>query len=161
MSEYRQLELTDLQVSACSRWRDPAGREFLELPNMIPFFRVVPGGASLFDVELGIPAEFDFLCKAIGAVTDGTIGMVTRIQWPDSRYLQASPIDFQRFCRTGKRGRLIDPHKLCEKGQKIRLSLDNTANEEQVGIELYFEGVLRIPMVHTTKGSNGRNCILG
>jgi hypothetical protein len=161
MSEYRQLELTDMQVQACSRWRDPAGREFLELFHVIPFFQAVPANAPIMvDVELGVPTEFDFLCKAIG-YTGQTAGTLIQIQWPDGRYLSQAGVDVFNFIQTGKRGRLVSPEKELERGSKIRMNIDNSAVGSVSNVELYFEGLLRIPMLRTTKGSNGANCILG
>jgi hypothetical protein len=160
MSTYRQLALSDLQIQACSRWRDPAGREFLELFHVIPFYMTLAANAApLSDVELGIHSEFDFVCKAIG-YTGQTAGTLVQIQWPDGRYLSQSGLDVFNFVQTGKRGRLIDPQKVCPRGEKIRLNIDNSAVGETSSLELYFEGVLRVPMI-AAKGANGLNCILG
>lgn len=161
MSDYRQLELSDLQIQSCSRWRDPSGREFLELFHVIPFYLTLQADAApLQDVELGINSEFDFVCCAID-YTGQTAGTLVQIQWPDGRYLSQTGVDVFNFIQTGKRGRLVDPKKVCERGSKIRLNIDNSAVGEASSLELFFEGVLRIPMIAAKGGSNGRNCILG
>jgi hypothetical protein len=161
MSEYRQLELSDLQIQSCSRWRDPAGREFLELFHVIPFYLTLGANAApLSDVELGIHSEFDFVCTAIG-YTGQTPGTLVQIQWPDGRYLSQTGVDVFNFVQTGKRGRPIAPQKVCERGTKIRLNIDNSAVGEASSLELFFEGLLRVPMIASSKGANGRNCILG
>lgn len=143
----RELKLSDLQVNACGKWTDPAGVEFLELPHTICVFTSVAGDAAIVpDYEQATPAEFDFLVKAI-SYTGLTPGTLIQIQWPDGRYLQSSPVDFFSFCGTGKRARWLEIPKLLPPNSKIRLTINNSAVGSQSNIEMYFEGVLRIPMV--------------
>jgi hypothetical protein len=143
----RQLLLSDLQINACGKFTDPSGVQILELPHTVPVFTSVAGDAPVVaDYEQGTPAEFAFLVKAI-SFTGLTPGTLIQIQWPDGRYLQNSPVDFFSFCGTGKRARWLEAPKLCPPNSKIRLTIDNSAVGSQSDIELYFEGVLRIPMV--------------
>ena len=142
---FRQLRLTDLQIATCTQWKAPDGTVYLELPHVISFFqRVGADAAPLFDVEVGTPPEFDFVCKVV-SYTGVTPGTLLQIQWPDGRYLQANPLDFFSFIGTGMRGRLIDPHKAMRPNSKIQLNIDNSAVGSASDIELYFEGVLRVP----------------
>jgi hypothetical protein len=160
MTEYRQLQLTDLQISACQRWQTPEGTQLFELPHILPFFQGFAANLPLVtDVELGTPPEFDFVVKAIGN-TSQTPGTLVQVQWPDGRYLSSAGVDVYSFWQTGKRGRLLDRPKRMPPSSKIRLSVDNSAVGSISNQELYFEGVLLVPMI-LTKGANGRDCILG
>lgn len=144
----REIKLSDLQVNACGKFIDPSGVTFLELPQTLCVFTSVAPNASLIpDYEQATPPEFPFLCKLI-SYTGLTPGTLIQIQWPDGKYLQSVPLDFFSFCGTGKRARWLEVPKLCPPSSKIRLTIDNSAVDAQSDIELYFEGVLRIPMVN-------------
>jgi hypothetical protein len=162
VADYRQLEISDLQLQACQRWRAPDGAEFFELFNVIPFYQHVAANAVLVDVELGTPPEFEFVCKAIG-YTGLTYGTLIQLQWPDGRYLQASGVDYAAFVQTGKRGRLVERPKRMPPASKLRFNIDNTGNPATaVDIELFLEGVLLVPMIQVSKaGAPGGRCILG
>lgn len=144
----RQLQLSDLQVNSCGKWTAPNGVTFLELYQVVPVFTSVGANVQpIVDYEVGTPPEFAFLVKAI-SYTGVTPGTLIQVQWPDGRYLQQSPVDFFSFCGTGRRARWIEGGKLCPPNSKIRLKIDNSLVDAQSDIELYFEGVLRIPMVN-------------
>jgi hypothetical protein len=143
----RQLRLSDLQVNSVGKWTDPSGVQFLELPHTVPVFTSVPENTYVSDYEQGTPPEFAFVVKCV-SFTGVIPGTLIQIQWPDGRYLQNVPIDFYSFCGTGKRARWLEAPKLCPPNSKIRLTIDNSQVNFQSDIELYFEGVLRIPMVN-------------
>ena len=142
---FSTLKLSDLQLGDCTRWIAPSGTQYLELPLILPYFKQVAAGAILEDEEVGTPPEYPFVCKAIG-FTGTTPGTIVQIQWPDGRYLSNPGLDFFSFVRTGRMGRLIDPHKLMPQNSKIILNIDNTGVGAAV-LEIYFEGCLRIPLV--------------
>jgi len=142
----RQLQLTDLQLATCSRWVNPPGVTVLPVPHTIPFFYLIGANATAIGVEVGTHVEFPFLLKVI-SFTGLTPGTLVRVQWPDGRYLSNPGVDFFSFIRTGRLGRLIDPHKLLPQQQKIRLDIDNSAVGSQAVLEIYFEGVLQVPLV--------------
>lgn len=141
----RQMELTDLQIKACTVWRAPDKVVYLELPYVSPLFQFVAGGAFIDDLELGTPSEFPFLCKVV-SFTGVTPGTLVQIQWPDGRYLSNPGVDMFSFVGTGRRGRLIRPHKLMDPASKIRFNIDNRGAGD-TNLELYFEGVLRVPLM--------------
>ena len=143
----RELNISDLQVNACGKWVSPGGMTFLELPHTVTTFTSIAAGVAVPEYEQGTPAEFEFLVKAI-SFTGITAGTLIQIQWPDGRYLQSKPVDFFSFVGTGKRARWLEAPKLCPPNSKIRLTIDNSAAGSQSDIELYFEGVLRVPMVN-------------
>jgi hypothetical protein len=144
----RQIKVSDLQVNGCGKYVDPSGAVFLELFQVVPVFTsLVANQAVVPDYEQGTPPEFAFLVKAI-SYTGLTPGTLVQIQWPDGRYLQSAPIDMFSFCGTGKRARWLEAPKLCPPNSKIRLLLDNSAVDSPSDVELYFEGVLRVPMVN-------------
>jgi hypothetical protein len=142
---FRQIKLSDLQVNTCGQWTAPNGTRFLELPHTVTTFLTVAGNAELFEYEQGTEPDFRFLCKAV-SFTGVTPGTLIQIQWPDGRYLQSVPMDFFSFVGTGKRARWLEAPKLMPPSSKIRLTIDNSQVDVSSDIELYFEGVLRIPM---------------
>ena len=142
----RTLKLSDLQLGDCSRWFQPNGTQYLELPLILPYFKQVTGGQVLDDEEVGTPPKYPFVCKAIGS-TGVTPGTLVQIQWPDGRYLSNPGIDFFSFVGTGRRGRLIDPHKRMPPASKIILNIDNSGTDATSNLEIYFEGCLLIPLV--------------
>lgn len=148
---FREMKLTAMQIVACSRWRAPDGVEYLEVAHVLPFFQTVAAGAVLEDIELGTPARYNFAVKLI-SFTGVTPGTLIQVQWPDGRYLSNPGVDFFSFVGTGRRGRLIWPHKIIEPGQKIRLNIDNTGVNVAANLPLFFEGVLRVPMVEVANG---------
>jgi hypothetical protein len=144
----RRLQLSDLQVNACGKWTAPNGVTFLELPHTICVFTsVLANAAPIVDFEVGTPPEFPFLAKIL-SYTGVTPGTLIQVQWPDGRYLQQSPVDLFSFCGTGRRARWLEAPKLCPPNSKIRLKIDNSLVDSESDVELYFEGVLRIPMVN-------------
>ena len=144
----RQIKLSDLQVNACGKWKAPNGTDILHLPFTLPAFRTLTANQPVVsDFEIGTPPEFGFLVKAL-SYTGLTPGTLIQVQWPDGRYLQNTPVDFFSFCGTGKRARWLEAPKLCPPSSKIRLTIDNSAVGSESDIELYFEGVLRVPMVN-------------
>lgn len=144
----RQLQPSDLQVNACGKWTAPNGTKYLELYHVVPVFTSVAANAlPIVDYEVGTPAEFAFVAKCI-SYTGLTPGTLIQVQWPDGRYLQSSPVDMFSFCGTGKRARWLEIPKVCPPDSKIRLKIDNSLVDVQSDIEMYFEGVLRVPMVN-------------
>jgi hypothetical protein len=143
----RTLQISDLQVNACGKWTDPNGTKYLELPHVVPVFTSVGADvAPIVDYEVGTPPEFGFGVKCI-SYTGITPGTLIQIQWPDGRYLQSNPVDMFSFCGTGKRARWLEVVKWMPPNSKIRLKIDNSA-AAYTDIEMYFEGVLRVPMVN-------------
>lgn len=143
----RGLQLSDLQLGSCSGWMNPSGTRYLELHHVLPYFNQVGAGDLLDDEEVGTPAQYPFVVKAV-SFTGVTPGTLVQIQWPDGRYLSNPGIDFFSFVGTGRRGRLIDPHKVLLANSKIRMNIDNTAVGSAANMEIYFEGCLRIPLVN-------------
>jgi len=146
LSDLREMRLSDLQLQSCTRWVSPDGVVYLELPYVLPFFKTVAAGAMVDDSELGTPPAYEFACKAIGS-TGVTPGTLVQIQWPDGRYLSNPGVDFFSFVGTGRRGRLLDVPKRLRPASKIRLNIDNSGVAVASELEIYFEGVLRIPLV--------------
>jgi len=140
------MQLSDLQLRSCTRWVSPEGVVYLELPRVLPFFRTVTAGAMVDDAELGTDPAYEFAVKAIGN-TGVTPGTLIQIQWPDGRYLSDPGVDFFSFVGTGRRGRLLDVPKRLRPASKIRFNLDNSGVASDAKLEIYFEGVLRIPLV--------------
>jgi len=98
------------------------------------------------DDELGTHPRYEFAVKLIGN-TGITPGTLVQVQWPDARYLSNPGIDVFSFWGTGRRGRLLDPIKRLRPASKIRFNIDNSGVGVQSDLEIYFEGVLRIPLV--------------
>jgi len=140
------LQLSDLQLGDCSAWTAPSGTQYLELPHILPYFNQVGAGDVLDGEEIGTPAEYPFVCKAIG-FTGLTPGTLIQIQWPDGRYLSNPGVDFFSFVRTGRLGRLIDPFKAMPANSKILMNINNSGQDVAANLEIYFEGCLRIPLV--------------
>jgi hypothetical protein len=111
-----------------------------------PLFQLVAAGVFVDDLELGTPPEFEFCCKVLSfsGITPGTL---VQVQWPDGRYLSNPGVDLFSFVGTGRRGRLINPHKRMPPASKIRFNIDNRTVGQDVNLELYFEGVLRVPLM--------------
>lgn len=147
MSGLRQLQLTDLQLSTCTRWVNPSGVTVLPVPYTIPFYYQIAASSVADGVEIATHADFPFLLKVL-SFTGVTPGTLIRLQWPDGRYLSNPGLDFFSFVRTGKLGRLLDPHKLLLPAQKLRLDIDNSGVGSASVIEMYLEGTLQVPLVN-------------
>lgn len=145
-SPYRQMRLSDLQLKSCTRWVAPDGVVYLEIPYTLPFYKTIAAGAFADDTELGTPPEYEFAVKVISN-TGVTPGTLVQIRWPDGRYLSNPGIDVFGFIGTGRRGRLMSNPKRLRPNSKIRFNIDNSGVEVASSLELYFEGVLRIPLV--------------
>jgi hypothetical protein len=150
-TKLREMRLSDLQLKTCTRWRAPDGVVYLEIQHTLPFYRTVAAGAVLDDVELGTPPEFEFACKQISS-TGVTPGTLIQIQWPDGRYLSNPGVDFFSFVGTGRRARGLEFPKRIKPASKIRFNIDNSGVPTSADLEIYFEGVLRVPLVP----NNGR-----
>ena len=143
----RELHLSDLQANACGVWQAPNGVKYLAVPHTIPVFASLTAmQAPIYDYEESTPPQYEFLIKAV-SYTGITPGTLIQIQWPDGRYLQNAGVDFFSFCGTGKRARWLEKPKRVPPNAKIRLNLDNSGVNAVSNIELYFEGVLLVPMV--------------
>lgn len=142
----RLASLSDFQLTACNKWTLPSGIVKLALPRVIPFYQLIRAGQILNDLEVGTPPENDFVCKVVSS-TGVTPGTLVQIQWPDGRYLSNPGLDFFSFVGTGKRGRLISPHKFLPKNSKIRFNLDNSGVGSDANMEIYFEGILLVDLV--------------
>jgi hypothetical protein len=124
---------------------------YLPIPHVLPFvYDVAANAAPLTAVEIGTPSEYDFLVKAV-TFTGSTPGTLIQVQWPDGRYLSNPGIDFFSFVGTGKRARLVDPHKLCARQSKIRFNIDNSEVDQDATLEIMFEGVLLVGLVKNGK----------
>ena len=144
----RQLKLSDLQVNSCGRWTAPNGTVFIELPHTLAVYTTLAANAPIVtDYEQATPPEFSFFAKAISN-TGLTPGTLVQVQWPDGKYLSNVPVDAFSFWGTGKRARWLEIGKLCPPSSKIRLTFDNSAVDAESDVEMFFEGVLRIPMVN-------------
>jgi hypothetical protein len=153
VNNLRQLQLNDLQLSTCTRWVNPAGVTVLPIPHVIPFYYQIAASSVADGVEIATHAEFPFLLKVL-SFTGTTPGTLVRLQWPDGRYLSNPGLDFFSFIRTGRLGRLIDPHKRLLPAQKIRLDIDNSAVGSAAVLELYLEGVLEVPLIQQSGGAS-------
>jgi len=142
----RPLQLTDMQLTNCTKWVAPNGDVLLPLPHTIPFYYQIGAGLVQPDLELATPSESAFVCKVISS-TGVTPGTLVQIQWPDGRYLSNPGVDFFSFVGTGRRGRLLDPYKYLPPSSKIKINLDNSAVGSAANMEIYFEGVLLVKMV--------------
>ena len=144
----RQLKLSDLQVNSCGKWTAPNGTKYIELPHTVCVFTSLTANQPIVtDYEQATPPEFWFLAKAV-SYTGLTPATLVQIQWPDGKYLSNVPVDLFSFCGTGKRARWLEYPKLCPPNSKIRLTLDNSAVDSESDVQLFFEGVLRVPMVN-------------
>jgi hypothetical protein len=142
----RLANITDYQLQGCGKWVIN-GVVKLPIAHTIAFFQQVANGAVLNDVEIATPPEHDFICKVVSS-TGVTPGTLVQIQWPDGRYLSNPGLDFFSFVGTGRRGRLISPHKFCPRSSKIRLNLDNSLVGSTANMEIYFEGVILVDLVN-------------
>jgi hypothetical protein len=95
---------------------------------------------------MSINSEFDFVAKVLSSTTL-VAGVMLQVQWPGGRYLSRPGFSVFDFLGTGFRGRLIDEPETIARGDKVRLNIDATAAASDVNLALYFEGVLRLPMV--------------
>lgn len=144
----RLANITDYQLQGCNKWTLGTTVTKLAIPHTLAFYQQILNGAVLNDVEIATPAEHDFICKVVSS-TGVTPGTLVQIQWPDGRYLSNPGVDFFSFVGTGRRGRLITPHKLCRKSSKIKLNLDNSLVGSTANLEIYFEGVLLVDLVNS------------
>lgn len=142
----RLATLADYQLKGCNKWVLPDGKVKLPLPKIVPFFITITAGQILQDVEVGTPNDYDFVCKVVSS-TGVTPGTIVQVQWPDGRYLSNPGIDFFSFVGTGRRGRLVSPHKFCPRNSKIRLNLDNSNVAVDADMEIYFEGIVLVDLV--------------
>jgi hypothetical protein len=142
----RLANLTDYQLQGCNRWQLPNGAIKLAIARVIPFYQFINATQVLNDLEVGTPPDHDFVCKVVSS-TGVTPGTLVQIQWPDGRYLSNPGVDFFSFVGTGRRGRLISPHKFMPKNSKIRINLDNSLVASNANMEIYFEGVILVDMV--------------
>lgn len=142
----RLANLSDYQLQGCNRWA-LQGATKLGIAHTEPLFLTVPANSPVLpDVELATPSENDFLVKVV-SFTGVTPGTLLQIQWPDGRYLSNPGLDFFSFVGTGRRGRLILPHKFCPRASKIRVNIDNSQVASVANIELYFEGVILVDLL--------------
>lgn len=144
----RLANLTDLQLATCNKWTLPSGVTKLAVPHTIPLYTEGPAPGALFPgIEISTPPDHDFICKVVSS-TIITPGMLIRIQWPDGRYLSNPGIDFFKFVGTGRRGRLISPHKYLERAAKIKIDISAASTASPTGyVEIYFEGVLLVDLI--------------
>ena len=148
----RELKLTDLQANACGKWSYPNGVEFFPVPFTIPVYETLQADQAIVpDYEVATHSEYDFLVRVI-SYTGLTPGTLIQIQWPDGRYLSNAGVDVFSFYGTGKRGRLLEVPKLLPPNTKIRLTLDNSAVGSISNVELFFEGVLKVPFINGKVG---------
>lgn len=140
--------LTDYQLQACA-WTSPEGAAFLELPHTIPWYFTAAAGTAYPGVEQAMSAQYDFVVKGISAVVDftGLDETLVQIQWPDGRFLSNPGLPVWDFIGTGLRGWVLENPELIAHGSKLKVNTDNSANFSAVNLALFFEGVLRIPMV--------------
>ena len=94
-------------------------------------------------------AQYDFVINGISAVVDvtGDDETLLQIQWPDGRYLSNPGLPVWDFIGTGLRGWVLENPEVIAHGSKVKLNIDNSGNGSNVNLGLFFEGVLRIPMV--------------
>ena len=143
----RLANITDYQLQGCNKWTLGQATK-LAIAHTIPFFQQILAGQVLNDIELATPPDHDFICKVVSS-TGVTPGTLVQIQWPDGRYLSNPGVDFFSFVGTGRRGRLISPHKQCPRSSKIRLNLDNSLVDSTANLEIYFEGVVLVELVNS------------
>jgi hypothetical protein len=146
VSQLRELRISDLQLASCTRWVSPEGVVYLELPYVLPFYKRIAAAAVIDDSELGTPPGYEFAVKLISS-TGVTPGTLVQVRWPDGRYLSNPGIDFFSFVGSGRRGRSFDVPKRLRPSSKIRFNLDNSSVGSAADLEIFFEGVLRIPLV--------------
>ena len=139
-------KLSDLQLSTCNRWQLPSGVVKLAIPHVLPFYGNLFPNTIVNDVEMATPPDYDFVCKLI-SFTGVTPGTLVQIQWPDGRYLSNPGLDFFSFVGTGRRSRLLSPHKFCPKSSKIKMNYDNSQVNSTSVIEMYFEGVILVDLL--------------
>lgn len=142
---YRIDETPD-QLAGCT-WTSPEGRVFLELPHAMPWYYTAAGSTLYQGIEQGMNPDYDFIVKAICAVIDVPVTLI-QIQWPDGRFLSNPGLPMYDFIGTGLRGWVLENPELIQRGEKIKLQVDNSANASAVNLDLFFEGLLRIPMVN-------------
>lgn len=143
----RLPNITDYQLQGCNKWTLGSVTK-LAIPHTLAFYQQILNGQVLNDVEIATPPDHDFICKVVSS-TGVTPGTLVQIQWPDGRYLSNPGVDFFSFVGTGRRGRLLSPHKLCPKSSKIRLNLDNSLVSATANMEIYFEGVILVELVNS------------
>lgn len=147
-SNFTLPSLTDYQLQACS-WTSPDGAMFLELPHTIPWYFAAAADTLYAGIEQAMSAQYDFVINGISAVVDvtGDDETLLQIQWPDGRYLSNPGLPVWDFIGTGLRGWVLENPEVIAHGSKVKLNIDNSGNGSNVNLGLFFEGVLRIPMV--------------
>lgn len=143
-TRYR-IDQTPDRLKRCT-WVSPDGRVFLELPHTIPWYYTAAALTLYQGVEQGMNPDYDFLVKAISSVSD-VPGTLIQIQWPDGRFLSNPGLPVYDFIGVGLRGWVLENPEILPRGSKVKLQVDNSANGSAVNLDLFFEGVLRIPMV--------------
>lgn len=149
-SNFTLPSLTDYQFQSCS-WTSPEGATYLELPHTISWYFQALADTDYPGLEQAMSAQYDFVIHAIGAVVDvtGDDETLVQIQWPDGRFLSNPGLPVWDFIGTGLRGWNLENPELIAHGSKVKLNVDNTDNSSNVNLALFFEGVLRIPMVQS------------
>lgn len=140
----RRIKLDDYQIAACDLWTAPDGTVYVPVPFVVPITFRAAAGVAYPGVEIGCDSEFDFEASVISAVVI-VPGATVQVQWPDGRYNSNPGIPVYDFIGTGKRALLLDPPELIPRGDKIRLNIQGGAVDST--INLFFEGVLKVPMV--------------
>jgi hypothetical protein len=116
--------LTSAQAGACLK-TEPDGRQFLEIPYVVPFYVRVAPGQIANGLEVAINSEYEFRVMVISA-TLVTQGPRLQVQWPDGRYLSRPGIPVFDFIGTGMRGRLLEEPETIGRTEKILLNVDNS-----------------------------------
>ena len=146
---FRIPKLTDYQLKGCI-WQAPDGSKFLPMPYTVPWYFHAAASSIKLGVEQAFHSEFDFYINAIGGIQNKQDGDVTyiQVQWPDGRYLSNPGLPVWDFIGTGMRGFCIESGERVAHGSKVKLNVDNSGNDEDCDIALFFEGVLLVPMVN-------------
>jgi hypothetical protein len=112
------------QKSACVV-TEPDGRQFLELPFVVPVFVRVLAGQVVQGLEVSVSGEYDFQVRVISAALL-TGGPRVQVEWPDGRYLSTPGLPLFDFVGTGMRGRLLENPETIGRTEKILLNVDNS-----------------------------------
>lgn len=145
---FKQPQLTDYQFAGCV-WTAPDGARFLLLPKTIVWYFRATSGTQTNGIEQSFDPDYDVLVKSIGGYESNEAGDVcyVQVQWPDGRYLSNPGLPVWDFIGTGLRGFLLEQGEIIPRGQKVKFNVDNSGNEDDTDLALYFEGVVLIPMV--------------
>ena len=148
MTSFTVPKLTDMQFRACN-WTSPAGADFLPLAHTIPWYFTAAATTLYQGIEQAMNSQYDFLVTGISAVVDvtGNNETLLQIQWPDGRFLSNPGLPVWDFIGTGLRGWVLENPELIPHGTKVKLNIDNSNNSSIVNLGLFFEGLLRVPMV--------------